>query len=146
MERLSPRKLVGFCTLKPREVGSGPSTILSSLRNGLTMYNIKDLPHKKEYVEVWKKVLANPDSNFKHWDWSRGVVSGKVLAKEFSDALQKRINIRGGIVFKGRKHDPDWYRNILQSALKLNTPRLIIDWLPRDLEKRFAHRLRKNRI
>lgn len=106
--------------------------------------NIKDLPHKKAYVEAWKKIYAHPEAFFNHPDWTRGALKGKDLQKEFSLALDRRINSRGGIEFKGRKHDPDYERSILQAANFINTPRVIIDWLPADLEKRFAHRLRKN--
>lgn len=45
---------------------------------------------------------------------------------------------------RGRKWAPDWQRETLQAAGRLNTPRLVIDWLPRHLKARFADRLRCN--
>lgn len=108
--------------------------------------HIKDLPIKKVYIEAWKKALNNSATYFKHPDWTMGIVTGKEWADECSKALMKRINTRGGIEFKGRKYDSDYQRSILQASIALNTPRLIIDWLPKDLEKRFAYRLRKNMI
>lgn len=106
--------------------------------------HIKDLPIKKVYIEAWKKATDNPTTYFKHPDWTRGIVTGEEWAKECRKALMKRINSRAGIKFEGRKHDPDYERSILQASIALNHPRLIIDWLPKDLEKRFAYRLRKN--
>jgi hypothetical protein len=58
----------------------------------------------------------------------------------FIDCLNKKINRKG--VLNGRKDDPDWQIEMKRAARQINHPRLIIDWLPRDLMKRFAHRLR----
>lgn len=106
--------------------------------------NIKDLPHKKAYVEAWKKALANPDKVFKPIDWAKGSQTGSEIAQDFSKALQARINSRGKVIFRGRKYDSDWFWNMWRASKSLNTPRLVIDWLPPDLVKRFGYRLRKN--
>lgn len=108
------------------------------------MMNIKDIPMKSVYVKAWKFASQNPTKLIKHFNWTRGIVTGEEYARECTQALMNRINCRGGIEFKGRKFDSDYQRTMIQASNFLNHPRLIIDWLPKDLEKRFAHRLRKN--
>lgn len=58
--------------------------------------------------------------------------------------MHDRINRHIASYGRGRKWAPDWQRETLQAAGRLNTPRLIIDWLPMHLKTRFAHRLRCN--
>ena len=61
--------------------------------------------------------------------------------QEFRAGLHDRINRRLPWYDKGRKWDSDWQRETLQAAIRLNTPRLAIHWLPPHLKARFAHRL-----
>ena len=42
---------------------------------------------------------------------------------------------------KGRKWDPDWQREARHCAREVNTPRLIVRWVPRDFALRLAHRV-----
>lgn len=104
---------------------------------------IEDLPNPGIYVRLWRAALANPNKRFEHFDWTRGIVTGLELSKDFSKALQNRINSRGGLDYKHywRKYDGDYQSSIRRAAGEINTPRLLISYLPPDLRKRFAHRL-----
>ena len=61
----------------------------------------------------------------------------------FIDCLNNKIN-RFDERKKFRKFDSDYYYEMRRAQSQINYPRLIIDWLPKDLKQRFAHRLRCN--
>ncbi len=70
----------------------------------------------------------------------------KPWRREFLDALDRRINARGGLAVataKWRRLDPDWQRAALQLAGRVNTPRLIVrsPECPKEFRARLAHRL-----
>ena len=96
------------------------------------------------YVEAWRQCKRlEPGTPI-----GRGVSGWNETAEEALRALRyglhDRINRHVPAYGKGRKWEQDWQRNVLQSAHKINTPRLIIDWLPPDLARRFPQRLRRN--
>jgi len=57
----------------------------------------------------------------------------------FMRCLHKRINRHQGS--RGRKDTREWFIEMRRVQHQLNTPRLIIHWLPVDLRDRFSHRL-----
>lgn len=74
---------------------------------------------------------------------------GTVLtAEEWLRWFRERLDVKISSHIKGfeigRKWDLDYQVEIRRAARALNTPRLVIDWLPADLKTRFAHRLRRN--
>ena len=98
------------------------------------------------YVKAWRAILTLPE---RQWlvrcpDGYGGTASDAL--RQLRDGMHDRINRHIPGYGKGRKWDSDWQRTMTQSAHALNTPRLIIDWLPADLKARFAYRLRVNRI
>jgi hypothetical protein len=107
------------------------------------------------YVRAWKTALAAPPNAIfeKGFTWY-SQTKAEVL-REFQRGLHDRINRRiDG--FPGtlkpmanpvtRKREYQWQLETYRAAQRLNHPRLIIDYLPPWLKKRFAHRLRENMI
>jgi hypothetical protein len=78
-----------------------------------------------------------------HWAPWPGTFTGTEWRRWFRQCLDRKIN-RQFPVSRGRKDTPDWFMEQCRASRQLNQPRLIIHWLPPDLTKRFAHRLRSN--
>jgi len=57
------------------------------------------------------------------------------------DGMHDRINRHIPKYGEGRKWDHDWQRAAMQCANFVNTPRLIVRWVPQDLKARLAHRI-----
>lgn len=99
-----------------------------------------------KYVAAWKQCLALEPGTFigkgvNGW----GQTAGEAL-RDLREGLHDRINRHDPAYGKGRKWDTNWYREMVRAAHALNTPRLIVDWLPADLSARFSYRLRENCI
>lgn len=62
--------------------------------------------------------------------------------QQFRAGMHDRINRHAPGFGAGRKWASGWQRETMQAAARLNTPRLIIDWLPDHLRGRFAYRMR----
>ena len=62
--------------------------------------------------------------------------------KWLSDCINAKINRNDNRNY--RKLNFDYQCELMRAARMLNTPRLIIDWLPKDLKERFDYRLRCN--
>ena len=107
------------------------------------------------YVRAWKTCRSlNPRTWIGPGVSGFGQTAGEALV-ELRRGLDDRINMRGirdletlrpkevrnRRYSKMRKLSADWQRAMTQAASALNTPRLVIHWLPADLRKRFAHRL-----
>jgi hypothetical protein len=100
----------------------------------------------KGYVDAWRRVLEAPaGKTFKRSLCGMDPASREEILREYSFGVHDRINRHIPWFGRGRKWDEDWQRAMLQAAQTVNRPRLIIDWLPQDLVRRFAHRLRRNR-
>lgn len=67
--------------------------------------------------------------------------TGNEYRRWFRDCLMTKIN-RLELASRGRKDCRNWFMEHWRASRQLNTPRLVIDWLPPDLKTRFAHRLR----
>jgi hypothetical protein len=95
------------------------------------------------YVKAWRTLkTAQPDEQIKGWD--HFATEAKDILREIRYGVHDRINRHISGYGHGRKWSEDWQRTMIQSADRLNTPRLVIDWLPGDLKERFANRLRVN--
>ena len=96
------------------------------------------------YVAAWRRCLSM-NAAFQVACCPDGYSGSAADALEqFRDGMHDRINKHLPNYGRGRKWSNDWQRETLQAAYRLNTPRLIIDWLPRHLADRFADRLRCN--
>lgn len=94
------------------------------------------------YVEAWRYCrAADPATFLRRTPNGWPGYAGEALA-QFRGGLHDRINRHLPGYGTGRKWSDDWQRETLQAASRLNTPRLIIDWLPPHLKGRFSHRLR----
>jgi Uri superfamily endonuclease len=72
-----------------------------------------------KYVSAWRKLRTiDPDTS-----------------------MHDRINRHLSGYGKGRKWHHDWQRAAIQTAYAVNTPRLIVRWVPWDLRHRLAHRI-----
>ena len=96
-----------------------------------------------DYVATIRKVRAAPQGQaYKHGLCGWWPTTRETILLEWLEGVHDRINRRLPGYGMGRKWHPDWQRMMLQEANRINTPRLILDWLPPELETRFAHRLR----
>ena len=93
------------------------------------------------YVRAWKLALSLPSKT-----WVGRLPSGWPGAageavREFRQGLHARINRHLPWFGKGRKWSDEWQWDTRRAANDLNTPRLIIRWLPAHLRARFPHRI-----
>lgn len=96
------------------------------------------------YVAAWRKCLAlDPETWIGRGVDGCGQTAGEAL-QDLRRGLHDRINLRSPGFGIGRKWSADWQRQMIYSAGQLNTPRLIIDWLPPEFAVRFPDRLRRN--
>jgi len=94
-----------------------------------------------EYVRSWQALLAmSPETRVDRWnDWS---ASARDILRDLRDGIHDRINRHIEWYGRGRRWAPNWQRQTRHLANAINTPRLIIDWIPIDYRSRFQHRLR----
>jgi hypothetical protein len=98
------------------------------------------------YVAAWRKARRGPpDAVFSQSLTGLCPATAAEILRQFSFGVHDRINRHIPGFGIGRKWDHDWQRGMIQGAIAVNTPRLIIDWLPPELATRFAYRLRRNR-
>lgn len=98
------------------------------------------------YVRAWKRVLAAPaGAVFPSSLCFLSPTSREEILLEFSFGVDDRIDRHIPGFGVGRKTRPDWQREMIHASRQVNTPGLILDWLPADLLPRFADRLRRNR-
>jgi len=101
-------------------------------------YSIRQL----KQVKQWFK--DNPMGTVKIHDvWPSKVFNRDQWHCWLRKCLDSKIN-RHEKQCRGRKNSHDYYFELLRAAREINQPRLIINWLPKDLKKRFAYRLREN--
>lgn len=97
-----------------------------------------------EYARAIKAVLAAPPkTEYKQSLCGWWPATREEIIRQFYEGMHDRINKHDPQYRKGRKWDQDWQRQIGHAARALNHPRLVIDWLPADLQKRFSYRLRE---
>lgn len=100
------------------------------------MYSVSTLKAYHNFV------TTNPAGRVAiHGDWTRDSMTALEWRKWFRDCLHKKIN--RDTPRNGRKLSADYQRDMWQAQWRINTPRLIIDWLPPELKTRFRHRLRE---
>jgi hypothetical protein len=99
----------------------------------------------RTYVRAWRTVLAAPtDATFRGSPSdSRMNATREDALREFRDGMHDRINRHLTGFGHGRKWSNDWQRAVMQTASRVNTPRLIVRVreVPMHLRARLAHRL-----
>lgn len=95
------------------------------------------------YVAAWRAVLAAPaDQRTDRSLCERFPSTAGDVLREFRDGLHDRINRHVPGYGVGRKWSADWQREAVHFAASINTPRLVIRYLPKDFRgPRFMHRL-----
>lgn len=92
------------------------------------------------YVKAWRTLkTASPDEEIKGWD--HFPTEAHSILRDIRHGVHDRINRHLPGYGKGRKWADIWQTEAMRAARALNTPRLIIHWLPSDLKERFANRL-----
>jgi hypothetical protein len=92
----------------------------------------------RQLLDVSRWVKEHPTGTLKV-DWCTTLTAAE-WTRWFRTCLDRKIN-RALPVPTGRKHAQEWQIECQRAARQLNTPRLIIRWLPRDLRRRCGHRL-----
>lgn len=104
----------------------------------VTLPNGRQVP-LRAYVAAWRVVRKNPAESFK--GFGHFSMTGAEIRRELLAGMHDRINRHAAGHGLGRKWDGDWQRAAEQTARAVNTPRLIVRWIPTDLRARLAHRL-----
>ena len=95
-----------------------------------------------EYVKTWRLLKTLPPmEEVKGWSW--WAVRADVILEGISYGVHDRINRLLPWFNKGRKWEWNYQTETRRAARALNTPRLIIHWLPSWLRPRFEHRIRE---
>lgn len=114
------------------------------------MKRVIRLPNGKQvgigaYARAWKKLAAGKyadDDVFRDWDYFP--VTADVVLLKMRDGMHDRINRHLPAYGRGRKWSSDWQREVEHTARLVNTPRLVVRWVPRDLRARLSHRIERN--
>jgi hypothetical protein len=115
---------------------------------GVSTVKVIKLPNGRRvtlgaYVNAWRTLLTLRASDrvqgFDYFPQDAGSV-----LREFRYGLHERINRHLPYFGRGRKWASDYQTETRRAAYALNTPRLVIDYLPPHLKTRFASRLRCN--
>lgn len=87
------------------------------------------------YVAAWKRCIElDAETPIGRGVTGWGQTAGEAL-QDLRAGLADRINKDLPWYGRGRKWSADWQRGMAQAAWQVNTPRLIIRWLPADLMK-----------
>ena len=94
------------------------------------------------YVRVWRFALGLPTGTPLSRDLQdRWPSERETVVRQFRAGMHDRISRHLPWYGRGRKWCHDWQRAATQCAAAVNTPRLIVRWVPRDLRARLQHRL-----
>lgn len=105
------------------------------------------------YVLAWKRALVAPPGAVFEKGFNWYPERREEILREFRKGMHDRINrriagfpgtLRTNAFPATRKYTYEWQLETYRAAVQLNHPRLIIDWLPLWLKKRYPHRLREN--
>lgn len=92
------------------------------------------------YTRAWKSLKGLPfDALISDWDLFP--TKAFDILRELRGGMHDRINRHIPGYGLGRKWSDVWQTEALRTARDVNTPRLIVRWIPRDLRPRLAHRL-----
>ena len=100
-------------------------------------YSVSKLKAVKQFLK------DNPDGLVPTGRWTNPTLNREQWNKWFIDCLNRKIN--RDMPTEGRKYSYEYFCEMRHAQNELNHPRLIIDWLPKDLKERFGYRLRENR-
>lgn len=94
------------------------------------------------YVQGWRAAKAlPPETMCKNGPGAWFSVSAAEIMREIEYGMHARINRHIPGYGVGRKWSNDWQVETRRAARDVNTPRLIVRWLPSHLKARLSHRL-----
>lgn len=93
----------------------------------------------RQLLEVKQWFDENPDGVLRVPIWPSGTYTRQEWHAWFIDCLHNKINRNEKK--RGRKDCHLWDTEMRRAATQVNTPRLIVRWLPKDLRGRLSHRL-----
>lgn len=94
------------------------------------------------YSAAWRAcTAAAPGTEFRRGLCGYGSRTREEILEEFRDGVHDRINRRIPWYGRGRKWDGGWQRDARRTAREVNTPRLVVRWVPREFEARLRHRV-----
>lgn len=98
----------------------------------------------RTYCESWRALQnAPPGTLVRGWDHFPTCASD--ILSELRRGVHDRINRHNRTGYgRGRKWSDDWQRAARHCAREVNTPRLVVRWVPHDLRRRLAHRLERD--
>lgn len=94
----------------------------------------------KSYVKAWK-TLRSMDPNAMIPGWDDFPTEAWRVLREMRRGMHDRINRHMLDHGKGRKWTDDWFFAAFRCARDVNTPRLIVRWVPAEFRSRLAGRL-----
>lgn len=95
-----------------------------------------------QYVTAWKACKAAPaGTEYDHGLCGWWPATREQILREFEEGMHDRINKHIESYGVGRKWDSDWQRDAQNTARDVNTPRLIVHWIPSEFRSRLAHRV-----
>jgi hypothetical protein len=93
-----------------------------------------------EYVRGWKVVRELPPAQLcRGWDYFE--IKAASILRDLRDGMHDRINRHIEGYGQGRKWSSDWQGAARRTAYDVNTPRLVVRWVPFEFRARLAHRL-----
>jgi hypothetical protein len=102
-----------------------------------------------EYVKGWHACkAAQPGTVYSYslTGWARGMpATREEILREFDMGLHDRINRHVPGYGKGRKWADEWWWEARRIARDVNTPRLVVRWVPLEFRARLAHRINLER-
>lgn len=113
------------------------------------MYLIMNRPPQPgAYAKAWARIRhAGSDAMFQ-MGWPRGVVDRETLVREYGEALDRRINLRGGQLPLGRKLTERYQTDLRRDARDLEgwlTQRIrVYGFRCKELNHRFSHVLARS--
>ena len=91
----------------------------------------------RTYVDSWRALKGmRPELDVNGFD--HFPTPAKSILRALRAGMHDRINRHVPGYGQGRKWSSDWQRHVRQAAWQVNTPRLILNWLPLDLTKAFS--------
>lgn len=112
---------------KPRSIG---------LPNGKSISFTAFCSSWRQAKEIAK---THPEALIKGWEWYP--VKVDEVLREIRFGMHDRINRHVPGYGKGRKWAREWQLEARRTSNAVNTPRLIVRWVPKDLWARLSHRI-----
>lgn len=110
-----------------------------------TIYRIPTSYTARQLVEAHRHATAHPEARYlpSAPGEDHEVLTATAWLQWFRARLMEKIEAHDPTTPDPfwRKVQPEWQRDARRTADQVNTPRLIVRWVPRDLRERLKHRI-----